>query len=201
MLDVNPLFNESFYTTVLSGNPAHPAAGTTDKEWEIRKPRRGSVSYFYEDFGEDFRFRSYSRTITEGDLSLFCALVGYHVPLFIDEHYARTTSFGGRICPSHLIMSISTGMTESLFRDGILGMLGLDGGRFFAPVRLGDTIHTVVSVVSRKETSKADRGIVVFQDEVFNQDDILVFQMDKTALIKRRNLDDTCKTADLPGLE
>lgn len=145
------------------------------------------MGYLYEDFREDFRFESYARTITESDLSLFCALVGYHVPLFIDEHYARTTSFGGRICPSHLIMSISTGMTESLFRDGIMGMLGLDGGRFFAPVRPGDTIRTVVTIVSRKETSKPDRGIVVFRDEVFNQDNVLVFQMDKTALIRRRD--------------
>jgi 3-hydroxybutyryl-CoA dehydratase len=144
------------------------------------------MEYYFEDFPAGAKFPTYSRTITEGDHSLFCALVGYHVPLFIDEEFARTTPYGGRICPSHLIMSFSTGMTESLFRTGVVGLLALDGGRFFEPVRIGDTIRTEVEVISARETSKPDRGLVVFRDRVYNQRDALVFQMDKSALIKTR---------------
>lgn len=144
------------------------------------------MSSYYEDFTVGARYPTYGRTITEGDLSMFCALVGYHVPLFIDEEFARRTEHGGRICPSHLIMSYSTGMTESLFRTSVIGLLGLDGGRFFRPVRIGDTIRTEVEVLSKRETSKPDRGLVVFRDLVFNQRDELVFQMDKTALIRTR---------------
>ena len=47
-------------------------------------------------------------------LALFCALVGYHNPMFIDEHYSKKTRFGGRIVPSSLTMSFSTAMTEWL---------------------------------------------------------------------------------------
>jgi acyl dehydratase len=145
-----------------------------------------AMSSYYEDFTVGARYPTYSRTITEGDHSLFCALVGYHVPLFIDEEYARTTQYGSRICPSHLIMSFSTGMTESMFRTSVVGLLALDGGRFFAPVRIGDTIRTEVEVISKRETSKPDRGLVVLRDLVYNQRDELVFQMDKTALIRMR---------------
>ncbi len=144
------------------------------------------MSRFFEDFQVGDRYPTYGRTITEGDLSLFCALVGYHVPLFIDEEYAKRTPYGGRIVPSAMIMAYSTGMTESLFRTTVLALLGVDRGRFLAPVRPGDTIRTEVEVIAKKETSDPSRGIVVFRDRVINQRGEIVFEIDKTVLIQRK---------------
>lgn len=144
------------------------------------------MSRFFEDFQVGERYPTYGRTITEGDLALFCALVGYHVPLFIDEEYARQTAYGGRIVPSALTMAFSTGMTESLFRTTVIALIGVDRGRFLAPVRPGDTIRTEVEVLAKKETSDLSRGIVVFRDHVFNQRGEAVFQIDKTVLIQRK---------------
>lgn len=143
------------------------------------------MSRFFEDFQVGDRYPTYGRTITEGDLSLFCAMVGYHVPLFIDEEYAKRTPYGGRIVPSAMIMAYSTGMTESLFRTTVLALLGVDRGRFLAPVRPGDTIRTEVEVIAKKETSDPSRGIVVFRDRVINQRGDNVFEIDKTVLIQR----------------
>ena len=147
------------------------------------------MSLYFEEFEVGARYPTYARTITEGDLSFFCAFVGYHVPLFIDEEYAKQTPYGGRIAPSALTMSISTGMTESLYRTTVVGIVGVDRGRFLAPVRPGDTIRTEVEVMSKRETSKPEQGLVVFRDHVLNQRDETVFQIDKTVLIKRRNGD------------
>ena len=144
---------------------------------------------YYEDFEVGARYQTFGRTITEGDHSLFCAMVGYHVPLFIDEVEAKKTPYGGRICPSHLIMSFSTGQTESLFHGTIMGLLALDRGRFLAPVRPGDTIRTEVECLEKRLTSKPDRGLVVLRDHVFNQRGEEVFSMDKTALFRRRTPD------------
>jgi acyl dehydratase len=144
------------------------------------------VSRYWEEFEVGARYPTYGRTITDGDLSLFCAFVGYHVPLFIDEEYARKTPYGGRIVPSGMTMAISTGMTESLFRTTVLTLLAVDNGRFLAPVRPGDTITTEVEVVSKRETSDPSRGVVVFRDHVLNQRGETVFRIDKTCLIKRR---------------
>ena len=141
---------------------------------------------YWEEFEVGARHPTYGRTITEGDMSLFCALVGYHVPLFIDEEYAKTTPYGGRIAPSALIMSISTGMTEGLFRNTMIGLLGVERGRFLAPVRPGDTVRTEVEVVSKKPSRDASRGIVVFRDHLLNQRDELVFEIDKIVLLQRR---------------
>ncbi len=141
---------------------------------------------YWEDFAVGARLPTYGRTITEGDLSLFCAFVGYHVPLFIDEEYARKTPYGGRILPSSLIMSISTGMTESLFRYTMIGLLAVERGRFLAPVRPGDTVRTEVEVIARRETKDPGRGIVTFRDHLLNQRDETVYQIDKIVLLQRR---------------
>ncbi len=144
------------------------------------------MSGYWEDFAVGSRHPTYARTITEGDISLFCALVGYHVPLFIDEEFAKTTQYGGRIAPSALIMAISTGMTEGLFRTTILGLLAVERGRFLAPVRHGDTVRTEVEVISKRPTKDAARGIVVFRDHLLNQRDETVYQIDKVTLLRRR---------------
>lgn len=143
------------------------------------------MSKFFEEFQVGERHQTYGRTITEGDLSLFCAFVGYHVPLFIDEEYAKQTPYGGRIVPSALIMAFSTGMTESLFRMTVIALLSVDRGRFLLPVRPGDTIRTEVEVLAKKETADPTRGIVVFRDRVINQRGETVFEIDKTVLLKR----------------
>ena len=144
------------------------------------------MSLYFEDFEVGARYPTYGRTITEGDLSLFCALVGYHVPLFIDEEFAKTTKFGGRIVPSAMIMAISTGQTESLFRTTVEGLLSVERGRFLAPVRPGDTVTTEVEVLSKRETSDQSQGIVIFRDHLMNQHGEVVYQIDKTTLIRRR---------------
>ncbi len=150
------------------------------------------MSKYYEEFEVGRRYPTYGRTITEGDLSLFCALIGYHVPLFIDEEYAKTTAYGGRILPSAMIMAISTGQTESLFRTTVIGLVGVERGRFLAPVRPGDTVTTEVEVVSKRETSKPDQGLIVFRDHLLNQHGETVYPIDKITLIR-------CRPADSAG--
>ena len=142
--------------------------------------------YYWEAFEVGQRYPTMSRTITEEDHLQFCKLVGYEVPLFLDEAYAKTTPYGGRICPSHLTMSFSTAMTGRLFADTILGLIAVERGKFLKPVRPGDTIRTEVEVVDKKVSSDVRRGIVVFRDHVINQRDETVFQMDKITLVKRK---------------
>ena len=124
--------------------------------------------------------------MTEADHVLFCSIVGYHVPLFVDEEYSKKTRFGGRICPSGVVMSFSTAMTEGLFRSCVVAMLGVDNGRFFKPLRPGDTIHTEIEVVDRKPESNPECGVVIFRDEVWNQRKEKIYQIEKTALMLTR---------------
>ena len=145
-------------------------------------------SRFYEEFALGARYPTTSRLITLEDHLAFCKLVRYEVPLFLDADAGRQTAFGGVICPSHLIMSFSTAMTGALFSESILGLLALENARFLLPVRPGDTLRTEVEVVEKRESSNPSRGVIRFRDHVYNQNDQLVFQNDKIALIKRQPL-------------
>lgn len=139
----------------------------------------------FEDFEVGARYPTRTRTITDEDHEAFCRLVGYDVPLFLDDAFARGLGLRGRICPSHLIMSFSTAMTGDLFTDTIIALVAIDHARFLAPVHPGDTIRTEVEVVEKRTTSREDRGLVVFRDHVYNQHDHEVFCNDKTALVKK----------------
>jgi 3-hydroxybutyryl-CoA dehydratase len=144
------------------------------------------VDRYFEDFEVGARYPTRTRTISDEDHDAFCRLVEYRVPLFLDDDYARAQGLAGRLCPSHLIMSFSTAMTGDLFTDTIIALVGIDQARFLAPVRPGDTIRTEVEVLEKRATSRADRGLIVFRDHVFNQHGEEVFCNDKTALLKRR---------------
>ena len=143
-------------------------------------------SHWYEEFETGSVHRVGERTITLEDHLAFCQLVGYRVPLFLDDAAGRNTAYGGLICPSHLIMSFSTSMTGALFSESIRGLLAIEGARFMAPVRPGDTIRTEVEVMAKRATSKPEVGVVTFRDHVYNQHDKEVFRNDKIALIATR---------------
>lgn len=141
---------------------------------------------YLEDFVVGARYPTRSRTITAEDHAAFCKLAGYDVPLFTDDERGRRAGFGGRICPSHLIMSFSTAMTGDLFRESLIALIGIERARFLAVVKPGDTLRTEVEVVERRDSSKPDRGVVVLRDHVYNQHDREVFCNDKIVLIRRR---------------
>ena len=141
---------------------------------------------YWEDFELGKTYPTTTRKITEQDHAEFCRVVGYDVPIFVDEDYAKSTALGGRICPSHLIMSFATAMTGRLFSGTVIGLVGLERGRFVALVRPGDTIRTEVEVLEKRPTSDAARGIVRFRDHVLNARDELVMEVDKIVLLKRR---------------
>ena len=140
-------------------------------------------SHWYEEFEVGTTHRVGERLITLDDHLAFCKLVGYRVPLFLDEAAGRATQYGGLICPSHLIMSFSTSMTGALFSESIRGLLALEGARFLVPVRPGDTIRTEVEIIAKRATSKPAVGVVTFRDHVYNQHAQEVFRNDKIALI------------------
>lgn len=149
-------------------------------------PPSPKQSRYFEDFEVGARYPTRTRTITDADHDAFCRIVGYEVPMFLDDTYAKQRGLPGRICPSHLIMSFSTAMTGDLFSESIVALMGIENAAFLGVVRPGDTLRTEVEIVDKRPSSKPDRGVVVFRDHVYNQDGKEVFRNDKIALLRRR---------------
>jgi len=122
---------------------------------------------------------TFAKTITEADLLLFAAVSGDQYPLHVDETYAQTTRFGGRVAHGMLTASlIST-------TNGML--LGTPGGisvaqtlHFRGPVYPGDTITAsseVLEVLTARRrlrcrtTCTNQRGELVVDGEAIEQKD------------------------------
>jgi acyl dehydratase len=115
------------------------------------------------------------RTIGEGDVNLFAGLVGDFTPVHVDEVFARSTPFGGRIAHGPLAMATAIGMLTQtgILGERVIGLVNLNWD-FSAPVKLGDTIRARVTVSRIKPTSTPGRNLATFEFEVINQDASIV---------------------------
>src|SRR5271165_4707921 len=99
---------------------------------------------------------TFGKTITESDIGLFAGISGDTNALHINEEYAASTFFGGRI--AHGILT--TGLISATIANQLPGPGSIymeQNIRFLAPVRPGDTVNATVKV---KEII-ADRGHVI----------------------------------------
>jgi acyl dehydratase len=143
---------------------------------------------YFEDMEVGRSWVSPRRTITEADVSAFAGLAGDFNPLHVDEVFAATVPFGRRVAHGALVLSIATGLRQQMpiFRGSIRALLELRSWRFLRPVFFGDTVTTVTTVDSVRETSKPDQGVVVQRVEVVNQDGEVVQSGELVSLMVRR---------------
>lgn len=88
---------------------------------------------------------TFAKTITEADIVLFASASGDNNATHINEEFAQTTQFRGRIAHGMLTASvISAAIAGRLPGPGTV-YLG-QNLRFRAPVRPGDTMHATVTV-------------------------------------------------------
>ncbi len=117
-----------------------------------------------------FRFRTSSRTITEGDVSAFVGVVGITEPLFLDARVAIDNGYAGRLVPGMMTFSFAEGLviqTGCIHETGV-AFLHMDFD-IKGPVYVGDTIGVIVEVTEQRPASKADRGLITTRNEVVNQ--------------------------------
>ena len=145
------------------------------------------TSRFFEDFEVGEQFTTAARTLTEADLVRFAELSGDHHRLHLDEAYAKATPFGGRIAHGLLGLSIASGLWVGLglLEESIIAFLGLEW-KFVAPIHIGDAVRAEVTVREKKETRRSDRGIVVFEVRVLDQQNDPVQEGSWTLLVRRK---------------
>ena len=140
----------------------------------------------YDEFNLGDRFVSQARTVTEADVVAFAAISGDYNPLHTDAEFAKLTPFGARIAHGMLVASMGTGFGNQMgVLEGTSLALIEQVIRYKGPVHFGDTVHLELVVNEKKETSKPDRGVILFDALVVNQRDETVVEMQWTLLMKR----------------
>ena len=95
---------------------------------------------------------SYTKTVTEADIVKFAEISGDNNPVHLDEAFAQTTMFKGRIAHGMLSAGfISTVIGTKLPGSGTIYMS--QTLRFKAPVRIGDMVTatcTITEIIAEK---------------------------------------------------
>lgn len=144
---------------------------------------------YFEQFEPGQRFdHLVRRTVTETDNLLFSALTMNPAALHLDAEYAKTTPYGERVVNSVFTLGLLVGLTVYDTTYGTtLGNLGWEEVKFPRPVLIGDTLHAVTTVVSKRESkSRSDAGIVIFDQRAYNQRDEEVASCRRAALMMKR---------------
>ncbi len=130
-----------------------------------------------------------SHTVTAPEIIAF-ATTWDPQPWHIDEDAAKASHFGGLTACSAHIFSIFC-ITSQRWQSGVVQQaiagLGFDEMRMHKPVYAGDRLRCVSIVDSvRASRSKPDRGIVVFNTQLINQHDDVVFSIKASTMMARR---------------
>lgn len=141
--------------------------------------------YFEEiEVGEEYL--SPGRTVTEADIVIFAGLSGDYNVLHTDAEFMKSSIFGERIAHGLLGLAIQSGLLTRAMRPyATLAFLGLRW-KFKGPIKIGDTIKVRARVISKKETSKPDRGIVTLERQVINQKGEVVQEGETDLTVARR---------------
>jgi 3-hydroxybutyryl-CoA dehydratase len=118
--------------------------------------------------GESYDFH---KTVTDADVSLFAGLSGDFHRLHLDDEYAKQTPYGRRIAHGAMLLGfmstastiLSDRLEERVPQPNV--SLGYNKVRFTAPVFIGDTITTTITVTEKLE----DQDRVLCEERCVNQ--------------------------------
>jgi 3-hydroxybutyryl-CoA dehydratase len=107
---------------------------------------------------------SFTKTITEADVTSFAGLIGDFNPLHVDAEYARRSRFGQRVAHG----MFAGGLISAVLGNKLPGPGAIYLSQqieFLAPVFIGDTITATAEVSSWRP----DKRIITLKTDCFNQ--------------------------------
>jgi acyl dehydratase len=144
--------------------------------------------WYFEDFepGQDIDLGT--RAVTEDEIVAFARDFDPQ-PFHVDHDAAAASTFGGVIARGWHTCSMMMRMVVDglLNRSASMGSPGLDGVRWLAPVRAGDTLNVRYRTVQVKASaSKPDRGVVWSKWVALNQHGETVCTVEGMGMFGRR---------------
>jgi len=144
--------------------------------------------WYFDDFAPGQDIDLGTRTVTEEEIVAFARAYDPQ-PFHVDRDAAAHSIYGGVIASGWH----TCGMMMRMVVDGLLnrsasmGSPGLDGVRWLAPVRAGDTLNVRYQTVQVKASrSKPDRGVVWSKWVAINQHGQTVCTVEGMGMFGRR---------------
>ena len=170
----------SHCTMILSNEKAE-----CDDDTAARKPR----GKYFEDFAVGEEIVTPARTVTSTDIVNFACISGDFNEVHVNYEYCKTTPFGEPIAHGPLVYAIAGGLcstpaasTTARSSRCWASTTGACSTRSSTATRSA----CMARVVEKKETSKPDRGVVVFDRRCVKQDGTVAQTMKTTLMYQRR---------------
>ena len=142
---------------------------------------------YFEDFVVGTKLRhARGTTVGEVENQLLTKLVLNTADAHFNEDRMKGTPFGGRLVFGLVTGAIVIGLATQDTAENALAELGLDAVRFRAPVLHGDTLYAYTEVLEKHDAGRDDAGVVRFRHWGVKQDGTIVFEGERTVLVKRR---------------
>jgi 3-hydroxybutyryl-CoA dehydratase len=107
---------------------------------------------------------SFSKTVTESDVTTFAGLIGDFNPIHVDAEYARKSRFGQRVAHG----MFTGGLISAVLGNKLPGPGAIYLSQqieFLAPVFIGDTITATVEV----SAWRPEKRIITLKTDAYNQ--------------------------------
>jgi acyl dehydratase len=146
----------------------------------------GDRSYF-EDFEVGDRYR-HARGTTVGEVEgqMLTKLVMNTAQAHFNEHAMQGSAYGKRLVFGLITGSIVIGLATQDCAENAIAEVALDRLRFTAPVFHGDTLYAYTDVLAKDDGERSDAGVVRFKHTGVKDDGTVVFEGERTVLIRRR---------------
>jgi acyl dehydratase len=147
-----------------------------------------STEWYFEDFHAGQEIDLGTRTVTEDEIIDFASRFDPQ-PFHVDVDAAARSIYGGVIASGWHTCSMMMRMVVDgvMAKSSSMGSPGLDGVRWLAPVRAGDTLNVRYQTTQVKASnSKPDRGVVWSKWVAINQHGETVCTVEGMGMFARR---------------
>jgi 2-methylfumaryl-CoA hydratase len=160
----------------------------------------GGGNYF-EDFrvGQVIRHAT-PRTVTAGDVALYCALYGSRFAVQSSDVFARAIGYKHAPVDDLLVFNIVFGKTVPDISLNAVANLGYAAGRMLAPVYPGDTLHAISEVVGLRENSDRKAGVIYVRSTGLKDDGTEVVDYVRWVMVRKRSEANAAPEPHVPKL-
>lgn len=150
----------------------------------------GDDNYFDNfEVGQVFK-HARGKTITENEAVTICHLVmntasgHFNDDLMAQAHAAGLMKVSTSLVYGGVTISITIGLTHQDTGEQVISELGMDNVKLLEPVLHGDTLYAYSEVLEKQDCDR-ESGKIIFRHYGVNQDSQLVFQGDRSVLIRK----------------
>jgi acyl dehydratase len=147
-----------------------------------------SIEWTFEDFFPGQEIDLGTRSVTEEEIIAFASAFDPQ-PFHVDKEAAAQSIYGGVIASGWHTCSMMMRMVVDglMAKSSSMGSPGLDGVRWLAPVRAGDTLKVLYQTTQVKASnSKPDRGVVWSKWLAINQHGETVCTVEGMGMFRKR---------------